>query len=82
MALGVCVYKSYEFRFTGLTCDEQTVKVPRTNQRPKCKIGKPKRQKNKTKTSAFQDSVPSARVINVNLSVSKMLESYYNDLNA
>ena len=45
MALHVCVYKSYEFRFTGLTCNEQTGKVPRTNQRPKCKLGKAKKTK-------------------------------------
>ena len=45
MALHVCVYKSYEFRFTGLTCNEQTGKVPRTNQRPKCKLGKAKKNK-------------------------------------
>ena len=59
MTLSVCVYKSYErskiarrhlFRFTGLTCDEQTAKVLRTNQRPKCKIGNTKRNDDQKQT--------------------------------
>ena len=32
--------------FTGLTCDELSAKVPRTNQRSKCKIGKKKKKPN------------------------------------
>ena len=45
--------------FTGLTCDELSAKVPRTNQRSKCKIGSTE----KIQTSPFYDSAPSARVI-------------------
>ena len=44
------------------TCDEQTAKVLRTNQRPECKICKPKKTTKNTQ-SPFFDSVPPALVI-------------------
>ena len=52
-------------RFTGLTCDELSTKVPWTNQRSKCKIGNTKTTTATTKRSPFYDSAPSARVINL-----------------
>ena len=39
--------------FTGLTCDELSAKVPRTNQRSKCKIGN-KKEKKKKKQAHFK----------------------------
>ena len=71
VALGVCVYKSYErskllvatctFQFTGLTYDEQTTKVPLTNQRPICKIGNT-RKTTMTKTTKNKQTLSIVRL--------------------
>ena len=56
------------FWFTGLTCDELSAKVPRTNQHSKCKIGntKKKEKEKRKKKSPFHGSAPSARVMSMN----------------
>ena len=48
--------------FIGLTCDDLSAKVPRTNQRSKCKIGNTKKKQNKTNKQTNKQTKPILRL--------------------